>query len=426
MSDAALPIALQALGLAASPSNIGRQWTQSQAARREKLKRHATLAGNTLPGVMSSPLTPTFGANVIGSPAGTYNTARQIATGVRTATTTDNALILASGGSLAVASGGVGVSVRNSWTGASFRQDLLTADFLFMGGSDGKFELHIPSNGQPVDLLVDGVYAWARGSKTATTGGNSHTMLVDLGAARDYPYTIRVETTGGAIYGVGTRPENTILPVPTGDRLRIITDGDSWAGPGTAASWAGMAWPTNLAHLLSPAPIHEQYGIGGTGDIATNGNFNFGQRHPYDVFLRPPPDIYVRPASTNDGSANAAALQAAVTADIVATRAVSGWADVPIVIAGIQQNMGGGSYPTAQNAAVQAAVTARRAAGDTNVFFIDTSTWVTGTGKTTGLTNDGIGDWFWNGSNSHPTSRGHAYWASRLAQAIKTQVYPLL
>ncbi|GLI25678.1 hypothetical protein GGQ86_000357 [Xanthobacter flavus] len=395
-------------------------------ALREKLRRHANLAGNTLPGVMASPLTPTFGANVSGNPASTYNSVRQIATGVRTAADTSGAPILISGGALVTASGGVGVSVRNSWTGASFRADLLTADFLFMAGADGKFELHIPSNGQAVDLLVDGVYAWARGSKTATTGGNSHTMLVDLGAARDYPYTIRVETTGGSFYGVGARPENAILPVPTHDRLRIYTEGDSWAGPGTAATWAGMAWPTNLAHLLSPAPIHEQFGIGGTGDIATNGNFNFGQRHPYDVFLRPAPDIYVRPASTNDGSANAAALQAAVTADIVATRAVAGWSKVPIVIPGIQQYAGGGSYPTAQNAAVLAAVTALRAAGDTNVFFVDPSTWITGTGKTTSLTADGIGDWFWNGSNNHPTNRGHAYWASRLAQAIKTQVYPII
>lgn len=414
------------LGMATDPSNIGENWSASQAALREKLKRHATLAGNMLPSVMSSPLTPTFGANVSGNPASTYNSVRQIATGVRTAAYTSGAPILVSGGSLVTAAGGVGVAVRNSWTGTYFRADLLTADFLFFGGADGKFELHLPSNGQNVDVLIDGVYAWARGSKTATTGGNSHTMLVDVGAARDYPYTIRVETTGGAIYGVGTRPENAILPVPTSDRLRIYTDGDSWAGPGTSATWAGMAWPTNLAHLLSPAPVHEHYGIGGTGDIATNGNFNYSQRHPYDVFLRPAPDIYIRPVSTNDGSANAAALAAAFTADIVATRLVAGWSKVPIVIPGIQQNMGGGSYPTAQNAAVSAAVTALRAAGDANVFFIDTSTWITGTGKTTALTNDGIGDWFWNGSNGHPTNRGHAYWPSRLAQAIKTQVYPLL
>lgn len=415
------------LGLATDPANIGSNWSVSQAARREKLKRHATLAGNLLPGVMSSPLTPTFGANVSGNPASTYNSVRQIATGVRTAADiSGSSPILVGGGSLVAAGGGVGVSVRNSWTGSVFRQDYFWSEFLFMGGADGKFELHIPSNGQSVDLMIDGVYAWPRGSKTATTGGNSHTMLVDIGAARDYPYTIRAETTGGSLYGVGTRPENTILPVPTHDRATIYTEGDSWAGPGTAATWAGMAWPNALARLLSPAPIHEHFGIGGTGDIATNGNFNFGQRHPFDVFLRPAPDIYVRPASTNDGSANATSLQAAVTADIVATRAVAGWKNVPIVIAGIQQNMGGAGYPTAQNAAVQAAVTALRAAGDTNVFFVDTSTWITGTGKTNGLTNDGIGDWFWYGPNSHPTNRGHALWAAKLAQAIKTQVYPFL
>ncbi|EHR03677.1 hypothetical protein [Bradyrhizobium sp. WSM471] len=215
------------------------------------------------------------------------------------------------------------------------------------------------SNSQKCDLLINGQYAYARGSKSAPSGGNNCTMLVDFGGAQLSDMDVRFERT--QICGIGTSVVNTIRPVSLLDRVVAYIDGDSWTGPATAATCPQMGWSRSFAKLMGWKSA-EFYGLGGTGYVTTGGTLNFGQRAPFDIFLRPKPDALVVFGSTNDGSVTpASTVQTAVSAYIAAVRTNWGY-NFPISLIGIQGYTSG--YPTAQNAAVAAAVAGANAAGD--------------------------------------------------------------
>jgi lysophospholipase L1-like esterase len=158
-----------------------------------------------------------------------------------------------------------------------------------------------------------------------------------------------------------------------------------------------IAFPSQTAQLLGAEWRQVGFGrqgllIAGNGGVpVANDSFNFFYRDvPRDSWQ---PDMVVINEGTNDGGAAAAAFRTAYTAYISTIRTAYPRAKIAAMR----------PFNGSQAAPIQAEVAARTAAGDTRVFYVDTTGWLVTADFTDGL---------------HPNVQGSNKAGQMLAQAL--------
>ena len=209
-----------------------------------------------------------------------------------------------------------------------------------------------------------------------------------------------LDVTGGALQPSArpVRPKIEFLGDSITEGLYIWTTHNGQ----TTVPWradARISWASQTAQSLSAE--WRQVGFGGQGLLKggssnvppANDAFNWiYQGVPRDAWQ---PDLVVINQGTNDGGASATDFRAAYTTFIGTVRT----AYMSAKIAALRP------YNGAHSAEIQAEVNARKAAGDTRIFFVDTAGWL------------GNGD-FTDGT--HPNDQGSTKAATALTAAIRS------
>ena len=210
--------------------------------------------------------------------------------------------------------------------------------------------------------------------------------------------------------------QDTFMPLRRTDYIRAVwfTDsfGQTWDTIGDdLVSRCGklLGWKDNWNSYL-PAS--------GLGQQPANG-LNYLQRVVDATVNCPDADICVIVGSRNDGI-NPSVVQANLQLMLAAIRSAK--PSLPIVVIG---NTPGGS--SVNVAAVDTAMTAAVAAfNDSQTFYYsdysDTPAWIIGTGYVGGVTGTGNSDFYIRTDQTHPTTAGRQYLASRIADKIRLAI----
>lgn len=186
----------------------------------------------------------------------------------------------------------------------------------------GRFEIEFKGSGTAFRVYVaDNSGGWAAISAAETRSqaadGNGYRDLVTMGAAGTY--RIRIEFSGGLLFGVRTIPSDTVAKIAA-TRKRYIVVGDSFTEPTISDGgdhFTGLGWVQYLAHLTG-YDIWSA-GSGGTGYVTTNGaRPKFRDRLAADV-LAQDVDGVIFAGGINDisNSAGAIAEEAAACFELV-------------------------------------------------------------------------------------------------------------
>jgi hypothetical protein len=288
-------------------------------------------------------------------------------------------------GSSSVASGSVGT--------------YLGIEFMFDGSV---LELRTLAVGSRFMFTVDGRLA-STAATALTNNVQDAWVKVDFGSRARRRVGIYI--SNGHFRGLGIGALDSIWPVDTKPApvLAVLGDsyGESFAARVVTASFDGYAH--QLARLLGMAS-NAQNSASGTGFVKTNGLWGTYSTRVADV-IASNPKIVIVPGSINDDGLSG--IQAAATSVYSALKA--GLPNAVIIATGT--------------------LDARRTSGQTGaaatsagVAFIATSGWITGTGNYVSPTGNGNSDYYTYSDNSHPTTEGHLYIASRLAASIRSLV----
>jgi lysophospholipase L1-like esterase len=266
---------------------------------------------------------------------------------------------------------------------------------------------------QSYRIIMDG-QAVALAPTIISAAGQYQTVKVDKGARSVTRF--RIEFDRASFGGIFRGPQDVISTVALpGDRVAFL--GDSYtAGVGTTSQINGWVW--GCAQRMRWRNTWN-IGIGGTGWLNNGGGGSkrVFQSRLADDALQVRPDILVTMGGINDlpsvnAAYTAAALQTAVSAYLAAA-----FTTLPtlkqVYIIGCQQPQGPTAEKTAATSAIKAACL-----GVAGVTFIDPTGWITGTGKVGAATGTGNADFCTYTDGVHPTDEGHAYLASRIADAM--------
>jgi lysophospholipase L1-like esterase len=206
------------------------------------------------------------------------------------------------------------------------------------------------------------------------------------------------DVTGGALQASArpVRPRIEFLgdSITEGINVWTMVNGQTtpcWRSDGR------IAYPSQTAQLLGAEWRQVGFGrqglliVGNGGVPVANDSFNFIYRDvPRDGWQ---PDMVVINEGTNDGSTAAAPFRTAYTAYVTTIRTAYPGAKIVAMR----------PFNGSQAAPIQAEVAARVAAGDTRVFYVDTTGWLVAADLTDGL---------------HPNPQGSTKAGQMLAQAL--------
>jgi len=159
-------------------------------------------------------------------------------------------------------------------------------------------------------------------------------------------------------------------------------------------------------------------GSGGTGYLATNSNNRYKLFDRLDKDAQYPiggvtrPLFYLLCMGFNDKSLNLTDVRVEVAACFAKIRAYN--EDIPMFVCG--------SFSAGENTSLTQPISdiiSDELSSVTNSHFIDTSDWITGTGRIGNLQADGIADVVTDTDGTHPTDIGHSYYANKIYKAIK-------
>ncbi|MDV8022268.1 hypothetical protein [Rhodococcus sp. IEGM 1330] len=224
------------------------------------------------------------------------------------------------------------------------------------------------------------------------------------------PRRIRIEcVTGTLLAGAYTTAANTFhAPPPRAFQAALI--GDSWAQQGIAEHLS-MVCGWNVQNLGQAGTGYLADG-GGAGGSLGHTAFGSTQRRAALAALGPL-NLIMDLGSTNDTPFTPANIVTAATAHWAAV--ATDRPGVPLVVIGPEPARGG-AEATAINTALKAAAVAHPAVA----AYIDwrTLSTLTGTGKTTAKTGDGLCDFYMGADDLHPIPDGYLYLARELSGLI--------
>lgn len=270
---------------------------------------------------------------------------------------------------------------------------------------------------RPLFVEVDGVLVSETPLNLNTGSVTEHVIHLQFASLKKH--RVRLVSPGGTyIFNLYREPTGLLSRyVPAVDSLGVVI-GDSFT-EGSNSTQPIYKYGYTLGKLLN---IHNMVvsGSGGTGYLKKIAHHSGGQRlnaleRISDVYnplgTGQVPDFVVFCMGINDGSLDDALVAANARACYDAVRAQS--AEVPIFVVGpftATEN----SYNTSLAAAIETEV-----AATPNAYYIDNTSWLTGTGRVDNLQGDGIADWTQSSDQTHPSDAGHDYYAQRIAAAIR-------
>ena len=292
-------------------------------------------------------------------------------------------------------------------TGGSGQAARYTPTFRFMCDAAAfEYEGGIIGNTFMYRLNVDGRRSVV-GTTLATTGGygyvkfdfgSAKTRMIDLTIVDPDFNTIRV----ASIFGLW-RP-------PQGYSRRLIVIGDSMTG-GASGVDRHLVWLWDLAAALGCDDVWN-VGIGGTGWVADgSGTTRYSGRVSADIApLVQSRDVVLFFGSRNDPSGNQSQINALSEA-VRSTLELIPDSNSNVYVAGPITNIAGNGAAVAAGA-----LTAGRP-------YIDSTGWITGTGRSGATNGSGNADRYIGGADGsdsiHPTAAGHLYLARRWNNSIR-------
>lgn len=279
-------------------------------------------------------------------------------------------------------------------------------------------------------IWVDGKPHAAQMEKVSTANDHTRTLIKVAFASRK-KRTILVELEAAIFGGLRIGPTDELGQPPFGPGgLTVLILGDSYAG--VQGVRVTDDYSIRLARRLGAETICVD-GWGGTGLLRDNSGHGLKYRDRLTLAIAngvfpTAPHIVLVQGSINDangiagGSFTTTQLQTETTALIAALRsqypraAIFVTSTVRPKVASSDDATGSGPYA--------AAVTAAQAA-DGNVFYVDALTapaMANGTGNIGSPTGDGIGDFWAQSDNNHPTVEGHTGIGDWVAQKITKQL----
>jgi lysophospholipase L1-like esterase len=243
-------------------------------------------------------------------------------------------------------------------------------------------------------LWIDGELAYGQGSGSPFDNGYGY---IDWSGVRQMRHYRLMAGNGLKVSGFAADKADTFY-APTGRRqISFGYLGDSY-------SQGYLPW--QIGQLLGwtmPAVSSD----GGTGYITAGSGQPFTARVPDIIAAKP--DVVVLAGGINDPITG---FQTGATQVLSQLRA--GLPGAPIFVISPWCPPGSPySSQTDKYTALKAAT-----ADTAGAVFIDTHTWITGTGNTGNLTGDGNADIYINTDNTHPNPAGFLYLAGRIASAI--------
>jgi lysophospholipase L1-like esterase len=267
------------------------------------------------------------------------------------------------------------------------------------------------SNGDGVVFWVDDQLVSA--NKTALdSSGTSKFVKLDFGGVAQ-PRKIRVEGVGGIFGGFIIPATYTAWPC-SGHHPRVMLVGDSYtAGTGASSSWMSMV--SRLGHYLGVDDMWAS-GLGSSGYVVggLDNSPNVLGRMDHDI-VGYSPEVVIMAMGINDGTNNLLASKSLETLQTI-QRKVQG---VELIVASPWRPRATTSASPAADAALKSAAAA------VGALWIDTSDWMTGTGRVGAVAGNGNSDFYVSADSVHPSDAGHDYLARRLALSIR-QSYGLL
>ena len=281
-------------------------------------------------------------------------------------------------------------------------------------------------------ILVDGV----RIANTLTQPSATFNHTLDWTASSGRKTRLyRVESVGGNFLPgrVYVEPGSQIWPTENNDQVTAIVISDSiFAGSGFGPMLPGGSVTNRLSSLLGWSDVWD-FSTGGTGYINRGAgpgttSDKFGYRITEAATRNP--DIWIFAGSLNDKSSTAAAITAAALACYQAVRATGSKA--PIIALGCW-SIDDSLYTTNLSqieTAIQAAVT-QFADPLGLTFFVpirldSVFPWITGAWNNSASANSSSSTLYIASDLIHPVELGTAYFAQKIASAIKAQVLPKL
>ena len=256
--------------------------------------------------------------------------------------------------------------------------------FEFMADS-AAFAVRVGPTTSAYRFIVDGYYLSLSGTVTSNTGpGTIESITLDFSSAGGRAVRhIIVETQGpGSFGGVHVSPSERVWAPPTGDLLRSVLLGDSYAY-GSSATNLADGFGAVMADCLG-LRRHTNSGSGGTGWTTSNSSYNFGERISNgDIGLAGTPDLIFFMGSYNDRNADQATNAAAALAGMRAARLL-----YPNAVMATFGVFAGAAGPSAGILAAEAGIAEAVAAMNDpfNVFVPispnSSDAWLRGTGNT--------------------------------------------
>lgn len=250
-------------------------------------------------------------------------------------------------------------------------------------------------------MWVDGRRVTADFTSLTNGGGGTYRMRITFPDRRFRE--IRIESTSMFFSVVTVGPTDTVYP-PARSATVAAFIGDSFTQSYQSDNWAGTC-----ARILGWEPLIT--GSGGTGYTAINGSHEAAAERLAATVLDADPDVIVFALGINDSLTG---LQAAATSLFAEARtdqpnallvAIGPWAP---------------SSSSATSQAAKGAAIAAAAAATSGMIYIDnlTDPWITGSGTTSALANDGNADLYIGADGIHPNQQGSIYLGTRVAHAI--------
>lgn len=286
-----------------------------------------------------------------------------------------------------------------------FMVDCSAIEFKIMAGGTSK----------GCQMVVDGV----RASATAFTMTANNYMKFDFGGRRPDGQARRIQLACNSAYFAEIRLAVTDTLFPLAKAAPILCGiGDSYmigVGANSVTS-AFDGWFPQLSRLLG-YQCWPTGAMSATGYATSSGAYGAYVSRVQSV-IDAKPDLVIVQGSINDPTV--ASINGAAPGVLSALKA--GLPNAAIVATGLLSFR----PTTAQWADPGKNAAIKTAADALAIPYIDTASWVTGSGNIGSPTGDGNADIYVNTDTAHPSVAGHQYLAARLAGAIRAALPDLV
>ena len=291
------------------------------------------------------------------------------------------------------------------------------------------------ANNPVLNVIIDGIRYAAAGLNNQTASTAYYLFdFTSVGGSKTRH--IKIESIAAwNISQIAVDVNSTVWAPDNQDTVRAICISDSiFAGSGYGPFMPGNSVSLRIGHELGWKDVWDfsQGGTGysnrGTGPGTTSDKFGF--RIPEALTLSP--DIWLIAGSVNDKAISGATVTSEVTSLLQAIR--NGGSTAPIVIIGLWPINDTG-VPTTETAVLAGVTAAADPLGKSYFIPVNNDSvfpWVAGTWNNNpsygGVTNTNStnANQYICTDNTHPPDPGTAYFARRIANAIRTNVLPLL